>query len=1010
MSLGFYSKKTTIVFLFLSAFIVQASLAQGYGTIKGTVYDKTSREELPAANILVRGTSLGTTTDLDGTFTLRYVPSGTQAFVVSYIGYVSSTVTVEIPDGGEVKQDFFLTVTTLEGQEVIVTAQAQGQMQAINQQLTSNKISNIVSEARIQELPDFNAAAAISRLPGVSALYSSGEANKIVIRGLDPKFNQVTIGGVRLASTGSAQIGVSSQGGTALTPNNDRSVDIASISPYMMKSISVYKSLTPDLYANAIGGVVNMELREAPSEFHSDLLWQSGYTAKSQNYGNYRGVGSMSARFFDDQLGVYVLGNLESYDRNADNMGAGYQIAENVVGANGYYPVQVTNITLNRRLETRKRYGGNAIFDYRLPSGSIKFTNMYTRLNSNFQEYRTIYNYTTGDLGFRFNGGSNSVDLATNSLGLTNDFGFLSIDLKVVNRYSRNYLPEAPQFQFTQTSGVGKSTKNTRPEDLAYLLQYGGDSAFYLYDVSLLSSDYKENGQVYKSDFKMPFNVGLDFTGYFKFGGEFQYSQNKNAQNTPYVDLRGGLTGTGVQANIMRGLQEQYPQLQDGYSSSQQRFYAYNFRSSNSKILNPFLDNRFGSILWSPNSDLLLDLTRFIASTPQYSGDSSTAVNPGGWFSGYFQKLPNNYKYIERYYASYTMAELNYGDLMVVGGVRYEMQKTLYEAYNLADGRDQKSQRYFPITSYKGNEFWLPMVQTKYNAADWFDVRYAYTQTLARPDYSQLSPHYVITYSKNRVIAGNPDLSPAHAYNHDLIFTFHGSELGLFSVGGFYKEIKDFTYATEYALFSSPPAGFYSDTSFNIGGVVPLPNGGATLSTYVNSRYIAYVKGIEVDLQTRFWYLPSPFNNMVLGINYTGIISKATYPWLDKRTDFSVRPARVYLFDSTRTGRLVNQPNNIVNAYIGYDYEGFSVRLSVIYTQNAVNNVANFTEGDGFTRDYFRVDGTIRQTLPWLGLEVYLDMNNFNNRNNASAQKTIGAFTSEQNYGFTANLGLRYRL
>jgi hypothetical protein len=79
--------------------------------------------------------------------------------------------------------------------------------------------------------------------------------------------------------------------------------------------------------ANAIGGFVNMELREAPSGLRTDLLLQSGYTAKSNNYGNYRIVLSGSNRFFKEKLGVYVLGNIESYDRNSDNMTAGYEQA-----------------------------------------------------------------------------------------------------------------------------------------------------------------------------------------------------------------------------------------------------------------------------------------------------------------------------------------------------------------------------------------------------------------------------------------------------------------------------------------------------------------------------------------------------------------------------------------------------------------------------------------------------------------------------------------------------------
>ena len=77
----------------------------------------------------------------------------------------------------------------IEGEIAIVTAQAFGQRAAINQQLASNSVVNIVSAEKIEELPDATAAEAIGRLPGVSLKRSSGEANKVVIRGLSPKYN-----------------------------------------------------------------------------------------------------------------------------------------------------------------------------------------------------------------------------------------------------------------------------------------------------------------------------------------------------------------------------------------------------------------------------------------------------------------------------------------------------------------------------------------------------------------------------------------------------------------------------------------------------------------------------------------------------------------------------------------------------------------------------------------------------------------------------------------------------
>ncbi|OYV85820.1 MAG: hypothetical protein B7Z63_04925, partial [Ignavibacteriae bacterium 37-53-5] len=191
-------------------FTAQLAMAAGSGTLKGRVFDKETKEALPGATVLVKGTSIGASTDLNGDFVIHNAPAGEQTIVVSYVGYHSSDEKVEIPDNQTLQRDFYLNATAVQGKVVIVTAQAQGQIQAINQQLASNKIANIVSAAKIQELPDFNAAQAISRLPGVSVLQSSGEADKVVIRGLAPQYNEIAVDGVTLASTGSAQIGAKS--------------------------------------------------------------------------------------------------------------------------------------------------------------------------------------------------------------------------------------------------------------------------------------------------------------------------------------------------------------------------------------------------------------------------------------------------------------------------------------------------------------------------------------------------------------------------------------------------------------------------------------------------------------------------------------------------------------------------------------------------------------------------------------------------------------------------------
>lgn len=994
-----------VFLILLTLFLTYSFLfATTTGTITGSILDNQDKKPLPGANVFLKGTTLGAAANLKGQYVIPKVPAGKYKLVVKYIGYKDKTLDVVVNVNEDLKINVMLDFQIIEGKTVTVTAQAQGQIEAINLQLASDKIANVVSEARMQELPDFNAAQALSRLPGVSTLESSGEANKVVIRGLAPQYNTITVEGIKLASTGSTQMGVSALGNTSGNISNDRSVDLTMVSPYMIKSISVYKSLTPDMDANSIGGSVNMELREAPSKLRYDLLWQSGYTAKTDNYGNYRTVASVSQRFFQDKLGVYLLGNVEKYDRDDDNMSATYRTNSSVIDpATGYRPVSVTNVPLNRHIETRQRYGGNLILDYKLPSGSIKSVNMFTRLSSDFQDNRTVLNYFDKLLNFTYREGVNTTDLSVNSLELKYDLSRVLMNFKFANTSAKNNLPESPFVEFkTGPVTTGPVTANTIPDSLKKLWVYPGANQVYLDNINLFSSLYKEANNTFSSDFRFPFGLGSFLSGYLKIGGKFRHQKNTNDQKTPYAGIRS--SGT-FQTAMVNDLSNRFNIAVD---PSTAKFAASNFMG-NSDLTRTFLDDQFGSIYWACDPTILVAMANYLNHAPQWRGKATGGADvTGGWYNGMFQTLANSYEFIEDYYATYLMSEITIRNLMLIGGARYEKTKSKYTVYNMFDMRNPDAQSCDTVVVHPENEYWLPMVQTKYTPFNWFDIRYAYTQTLARPDYHQMSPKVTYDNPRKNIRAGNPELTPAHAYNHDLNFTFHSNTLGLLTVGGFYKTIKDFTYYTTYILHKtavSKDIKTYND--FDIMGIKPAD--GATLYTYLNSPHPAYVKGLEFDLQTRLWYLPFGLDGIVLGINYTKIKSEATYPLRDEVTDYSTRPPVTTTFDTTRAGRLIYQPNDLLNAYCGYEYKGFSARVSFLFQGNSVSYVGAFPEQDGYTRDYLRMDASIRQTLPFLGLEVYLDINNLNNAKNSAAQKSIDGFTSVKHYGTTANLGIRIR-
>ena len=212
-------------------FILFSHLFGNTYSLSGVVKDKVTNEPLIGANVYVEGTSIGAATNNNGEYSITGLKEGSYVVKATYIGYNAFTDSLIVSgDNKNLSLNFNLNYTTIEGNEVVVTAQARGQMDAINKQLNAKSLVNIISSDRIQELPDANAAETVARVPGVSIRREGGEGNKVVIRGLSPKYNNITVNGVKLAST----------------DNEDRSTDLSMISQYMLDGIEVTKAGTPD--------------------------------------------------------------------------------------------------------------------------------------------------------------------------------------------------------------------------------------------------------------------------------------------------------------------------------------------------------------------------------------------------------------------------------------------------------------------------------------------------------------------------------------------------------------------------------------------------------------------------------------------------------------------------------------------------------------------------------------------------------------------------------------------
>ncbi|MGW8317308.1 MAG: carboxypeptidase-like regulatory domain-containing protein, partial [Bacteroidales bacterium] len=115
------------------AFLLVSLSLFGQGTLTGKITDRTSNDPLIAATVTVSGTTIGTVSDFNGDYVLP-LRAGSYTVVISYIGYETREEEVTIQDGQSTELDVSLGAVAFQGEEVVVTMQARGQLAAVNQQ------------------------------------------------------------------------------------------------------------------------------------------------------------------------------------------------------------------------------------------------------------------------------------------------------------------------------------------------------------------------------------------------------------------------------------------------------------------------------------------------------------------------------------------------------------------------------------------------------------------------------------------------------------------------------------------------------------------------------------------------------------------------------------------------------------------------------------------------------------------------------------------------------------
>ena len=927
---------------------------EGRGTLRGRVFDRTTGEALIGANVILAGTAIGASTNDQGEFFIQRLPAGNQVILIRYLGYVTKRVEVNIIAGESVTQDFNLVPDMVEGEEVIVYSQALGQAQAIRQQINSNTIVNVVSEARLRELPDANAAESLGRLPGISLIRDAGEGQRVAIRGLSPRYNAITFDGSRVPST----------------DDDGRAVDLNMISSEMLTGIEVYKAITPDMDADAIGGSVNFTFSEAPEGARLRTNLRSGYSGHINDIGQYNASVSGSNRFFNNMLGVNASLDFQRHDRSSDQFRASYNVLRDPRPEDGelYAPMTTNNLRLVDRLETRDRYGVGLMLDYRLGDGRITFNNFGSRLDRDIFSTQRDYQVETNRQRWIFGDTQSQTNVLSTRLGGEHPFnlntGRLEFDWRVTRNVSEQAIGYDHQLDFLETGAF--ETGSLKQRMAPHEVPIGARNDFN--ETRFQGSNFRTGFNLEKDysaqlDVTYWVNFGSLISNRFKMGGK--YTQKERSRFRDHARIR-----DFHYRDIMDNEDRDWILNNQGHISFA-NYQDLDYRRDD------FLDGQY-----IMHTRVNLDEMRNLWINHENQHRYSLAVRFG------------DQDVIERVAAAYVMTELNIGPrLMILPGVRYEHEYSDYTSYRgIVTGQYNDSGTINDTLATRNTGEWFPMVQARYKFTNNFDIRVARTVTVSRPNFTELIPRESRSADDQELDRGRTFLKPARAVNYDLFLSLYGNRIGLLSAGVFYKTITDLVY-TRNIIALDPEAEDMPSYMRGWRLIEPFNNPNETL-----------VRGFEIEWQSNLTFLPSPFSGVVVNVNFSRIWSETQYPEfiLERRPGVGVVG-----IDTFRVAPMIHQPDYVGNASLGYDYRRFSGRVSMLYQGSTLRSVGNRIERDSFTDDYIRWDAQLRYRFIQ-SLDLIVNFTNLTNRHDGQTQFTGEFPTAQEYYGMSFDIGVRY--
>ncbi|MEE3623436.1 TonB-dependent receptor [Nitrospirillum sp. BR 11752] len=889
--------------------------------------------------------------------------------------------------------------TNSDMQEIVVSGIRKSIASAAERKRDADLIMDSIAQEDLGKFPDANVAESLQRVPGISIDRSSGEGQKVTVRGLGPQFNTVLFNGRTLAND---------------SYGRDFSFDL--LPAELISGADTYKTSVARVQEGAIGATINLHTARP-----FDLPGPHGVVALKENFETAgddkqpQAFALLSDTFAQDKLGVLASVSYQKRSPSINSVTSDGYLPNVAVGPSSaplYQDVYAPrNINVNNSLDHRERLGATLVGQFK-PNSDLTITvdglydhfkddadnkslglwfepSQYTAatINSN----RTVTSLTTSGHADMINQ-SSLRDTSTYEGGLNADWQATDTLHVVLDATASRAHNDGAGKSFFTVTGVPTTYSFTEGPVGELPSVFGftpgattNTNGAYTHLAQRSGNDVVDRVTETKLDLDWTPDYGL----FHALRGGFGYTDRKRT------------TFSAGTLNV-NCLYCGYPTLTPSSLLS-----TFTVKGLGGNLPTSFLaydPNAYLAYLSSPAALSALDAAQNLA--PGTSAANLQSQSQGNGFNS----VANPADFVqEKVYAAYAETDFKgklYGvDWLLNLGARYVVtdmsagsqsralvdllpvtnDPTIYNAVYQNNGQ------YVPVSASHRYYSFLPDFNLTLKPTSDTVVRLAGSQTLTRPNLGDLRPvtsYDVLRPADMELSGGNPDLKPYKSTNFDISVEWYPTQTTMLSGALFNKDIKDYIVTT----IETETVTIANSGNLPVGGFITGPHTASFAAARPHNLGKVNVQGAEVNLVHTFDWMPHPFDGFGVQLNATFVTTDRTFGNMSPNVRFAI----VGL-------------SNSQNATLFYEKYGLSARIAYNHRGGFLSSISQGYGGEPlFVMPYGQVDTSISYEI-MDGVQILFEGTNITDEKYVTTARYSNQLRGWYDYGARYDIGVRYK-